>query len=130
MKLDCVPVNRRRTPDFKLPCVLWKKTVPFLVNPRAHLVHRVRAAKTWLSDSGKPRHSSAKYWCGNVGKGQFLEFPPPDMLVCAICEANAILHGQPSSSELAGRHVHIGRANMVQVCCVQALGLMSEVSES
>lgn len=94
----------------------WSKGLPFLVNPRGQLVHRVRSAVT-ITWGGKHSHDVARYWCGNNGRGEFTDNPPTGKLLCAFCEAKAVAAGEKSASELAGRHVCIGTLKAVRQCC-------------
>lgn len=100
--------------------VHWTHAAPFLLNPRGILVHRLQSVKCHM-ESGRYRHTSVDYLCGNgtcgKGVGEFLHEPPPDRLVCAVCEGIAISRGLPSSSELAGRHVCVGRLKAERLCC-------------
>jgi hypothetical protein len=94
----------------------WKKSLPFLRNPRGYLIHRVRSAMTHLYDENPPWDTVA-YWCGNIGRGEFVDEPPDGMLLCAVCERQAVAHGQPTAEELVGRHVCTGRLRAVRICC-------------
>lgn len=100
--------------------IQWKQAPPFLLNPRGILVHRLRSVKCHM-DGDKYQHTSVSYLCGGGtsgdGVGEFLHEPPPDRLVCAVCEAVAIAHGLPASSDLVGRHVCIGRVRAERLCC-------------
>lgn len=101
----------------------WKKVVPFAVNLRGVLIHRVRSAGTFINLDGTLRHEVADYWCGNSGlRVQFVADPPEDRLLCVFCEAKAIAAGELSADELAGRHVHIGRVRGVRTCCLEREG--------
>lgn len=100
--------------------VPWKKAAPFVVNPRAYLIHRVRFAATHFHDGHYPPHDTAEFWCGNQstsGGLEFVEDPPKDRLLCAYCEAKAIAKGEPSADELTGRHVHLGVLKPKRTCC-------------
>lgn len=96
--------------------IRWIKAAPFLVNPHAVLVHRIKAASTYMVD-GKYSHTSVRYWCDNIGRGEIMHDVPSGMLLCARCEAAATSHGMPSAESLCGRHVHLGQSRAVQVCC-------------
>lgn len=99
----------------------WVMGLPFLVNPRGVLVHRVRSARTYRDRSGNRSHDVAGYWCGNSGRGQFTAEPPEDRLLCAYCEAKAIANGEKPADELVGRHVHIGTMRAHRQCCRENL---------
>lgn len=97
--------------------------LPFFLNPRGILVHRVRCVETFSRDS-RESHHAVGYLCGNgctfeLGNedAKFFDDPPKDRLVCAFCEAKAERMGQPSSDSLAGRHVHRGVLKAHRVCC-------------
>lgn len=104
----------------------WKTALPFVENSRGILIHRPRmvSTHTGLSRSNPSRwrpHIGIGFWCGMHVSGDknftFLLAPPENGLVCHRCEAVAIANGFPSSAELAGRHVHIGRVKAVKDCC-------------
>ena len=99
----------------------WSRSVPFCVNWRGILVHRIRSGRTHIDEvDGSVRHHTVTYWCANGGGGRFCEFvaePPSNRLVCARCEAMAVAAGQPSLDELCGRHVHIGSLKANRHCC-------------
>src|SRR5262245_35931173 len=77
----------------------------FCVNPRGILTHRIRSARTHLR-CGKATHITCNYWCGNIGKGEFVEVPPKGRLLCTYCEAKAVAAGEKPADKIAGRHVH------------------------
>jgi len=109
---------RRHESDTRCRKLHWKRSLPFLVNPRARLIHRPRAIATHLSSSGSYRHNSASFFCGNQANGDLVVSaePPEGMLVCAKCEAAATSAGLPSSAELLGRHVCIGVVRAKNIC--------------
>ena len=97
----------------------YKKAVPFFANPRGVLAHRVRSI-TKL-DFGERWHYVVQYYCGGISChdrliDEGLVEDPGKRLVCAQCERIAMEQGQPSSSDLAGRHVCIGVCRPVNVC--------------
>lgn len=98
----------------------WKRGRPFFQNPRGLLTHRVRSVKTHLRD-GKISHYSCDYLCGNGGRfdsrDDLLIEPPEGRMVCQLCEFTAKRQGKPSADELVGRHVHVGKLRVEQVCC-------------
>lgn len=114
--------NRRRhhrDNDCHLP---WKRALPFHVNPRGILIHRVRDATTmWYRDTlGFGPHEAFGYYCGGQANGSgkdLTDNPPAIRLLCERCEAAAIAAGQISADELAGRHVHVGRVKPFRTCC-------------
>lgn len=116
MKIEVEP--RHRTHDEAY--VHWVKVVPFFANPRGVLVHRVRHACTIVHD-GKLSHNHASYWCGNGcnshGLDGWTESPEQNQVLCQKCEQMAVAAGMPPADELAGRHVHVGRAKAVRTCC-------------
>ena len=126
MKVKCVIPDRARRSelhhrswrtDGRFRCVFWEKTLPFLLNPRGHLVHRVQFATSTFSEPGVWDHDTAHYWCKNIARGQFLAVPPEGRLLCAHCERIAVANGQPTADEIAGRHVHIGTLKAHRLCC-------------
>ena len=123
MKVICRPNNRERQEaartDFPGRTRLWNQALPFNVNPRGVLVHRVRSAKTHIW-RGKRSHDSVNYWCWNGSSGEgvnLVEIPPVDRLLCAQCERKAVEAGEPSAETLAGRHVYIGVMKAHRLCC-------------
>jgi hypothetical protein len=113
LKIDKWPMNADRH------VVHWSHALPFVINHRGILIHRVRTAKSHRRH-GRHSHDSVGYWCGN-GKGgdviKLLELPPADRLLCAYCEARAVAAGEPTADHLAGRHVHVGKLRAIRTCC-------------
>lgn len=99
---------------------IFKSCKPFVNNTRALLVHRPRQITVHKLAQHDP-HLAVHYYCGNSACGvdnfEFMDSPPEDKLVCEKCEALAIAAGLPSSDELVGHHVHIGRTFAKQTCC-------------
>lgn len=96
---------------------------PFIENTRGVLIHRPKYATIYRIGDGDrwAPHLAVTFLCGNGTTGTknivFLDEPPTNKLVCAVCEARAVMEGQPTSSEICGRHVHIGRVIAQQSCC-------------
>jgi len=114
--------NRRKINDVRYQFINWKSCLPFLENKRAILIHRPRAVATIAKSAvSKYPYMVADMWCGTSMCGQenwtFLSAPPEGKVVCARCEAMAVSQGLPSSDELVGHHVHIGRVRAVITCC-------------
>ena len=102
------------------PIARWRDSEPFVENERGLLIHRPRYVNVY-SCRGKA-HISVKYYCGNCvsnsrGGLTFLGEPPPDALLCAFCEARAVMAGLPTATSLAGRHVHTGKLRAIMTCC-------------
>jgi hypothetical protein len=103
--------------------VVWKKSLPFFVNTRGFLTHRV----SWVYSiiyKGELSHTAVGYLCGNsgiegTGHGLFYEDPPADRLLCELCENIAIRRRLPTADQLAGRHIHVGRIRVEQTCCIE-----------
>lgn len=99
----------------------WKRSLPFVFNPRGVLLHRVKSAHTTGVFGGDSPYTSVIYWCGNIGRDpEFYADPPADKLLCARCETFAVNAGEPSADTLAGRHVHVGKAVPVRTCCPES----------
>ena len=114
VKLDTKPLS---APVLQLGTKSRKRGKPFFLPDAGVLVHRVRQIHDHY-DGKVRKHSSVLYWCGNVSNhGTFLDRPPKDRLLCERCEMIVKDRGLPSSSKLAGRHVHVGRLRPIQVCC-------------
>lgn len=96
----------------------WKATLPFVENTRAYLIHRPMSVTTFRHFRNP--HLAVYCYCGNGFCGTknltFLSAPQESSVVCARCENAAIAAGLPSSSELAGRHVHTGGLKVVLDC--------------
>ena len=110
----------RRCPDRSIYSV--NRCEPFIFNTRGVLMHRVRFCKihTCLYDTIGHCHFSFEYWCGNCTTSEHCELydhPPENRVLCERCEAMAVSHGQPPADELAGYHVHKGRARVFKTCC-------------
>lgn len=101
---------------------------PFAKSGSGHLVHRVKSI-TILMDNfynySGPR-AVIDYLCaGSAYKSpasknkrtELYDVPPDNLLVCSSCERTAKKKGFKSSSEIAGKHVHIGHMRPVQECC-------------
>lgn len=102
-----------------------KASLPFAVNSRGVLVHRVRSLGVYLSNDGTYSHHSAHYYCGAFAGGVSLTAEPkPDAIVCQVCESRCHYLGLPSAEQLVGRHVHVGRKIGIATCCP---GITSEV---
>lgn len=120
----------RANHDERITQVDYDESAPFFKNPRGQLVHRVRSLFSldapW-NRSGKPWFV-VDYWCENSGRCYSIDagdvvdggllFDPGSLLLCSRCEANAVIHGEPSGSQLAGHHVCVGKLRPVNVCDV------------
>lgn len=99
----------------------WASCAPFIENTRGVLIHRPKTVST-ITILNKP-HLAIQYWCGNGVAGKrsltFLSEPPQDALLCEACERRAVDAGLPSASEIAGRHVHLGKLMAVRTCCTK-----------
>lgn len=103
----------------RMGVVQWKSSLPFFVNRRGYMIHRVRSAASHLWD-GEFSHSTVHYFCGNSGRIQYGDLysdPPAERLLCELCELLAKKAGLPSADELAGRHVHVGKLRAERTCC-------------
>lgn len=95
-----------------------RKSLPFAVNSRGVLVHRVRSLGIFLSIDGAYSHHSAHYHCNAFASGVSLVAEPDQAaIVCHVCEARCKYLGLPSAEELVGRHVHVGRKVAIANCC-------------
>lgn len=101
----------------------WESCEPFVENRRGTLIHRPRSVAVYKIH--KHPHLAAVMWCGmsltdSDGHLDFIDSPPVDGLVCRVCEARAVIAGMPSSFEITGRHVHVGKMMAVRMCCNEA----------
>lgn len=101
----------------------WTRSLPFAVNPRGVLIHRVRHVDTILYGD-KEHHHHINYLCGNgcnvdldAIDDALVSDPPTDRLLCEFCENKAARAELPSGDVLAGRHVHRGVLVPKQTCC-------------
>lgn len=92
---------------------------PFLLNDRAQLIHR--PIQVTLHYTLSSPHFSVHCYCrasfSSAKDLHLIEDVPDDRMVCLPCEQRAVLMGLPSTEEILGRHVHIGRLKAVRVCC-------------
>lgn len=98
---------------------VMKESKPFVMNDRATLIHRPRSIS--LYNLYKYPHLAVHHWCGNTHTGMkkftFLDEVPENRVVCAACEARAVMSGLPATDELCGRHVHKGKMVVEITCC-------------
>ncbi len=99
--------------------VVIRSSEPFVENSRGILIHRVRHAHIVISEMFGP-HLSVRAWCGNSFSSSkhltFLESPTDGKFVCARCEEVAVSAGQPSSSDIAGKHICVGGLRAYNAC--------------
>ena len=110
-------LNTRRKNSYV--AAVWTESLPFVENNRAVLIHRPKSVQ--LYNIHKSPHLGVQYWCGNGAAGSsnftFIEQPPEGKLVCLKCDEAAVTAGHPSTHEICGRHIHMGRVVPLQVCC-------------
>lgn len=100
-----------------------RSALPFVQADRGKLAHRPRRAA--LHNIWKAPRFSTQYLCGGTVTQKvdgFLFTNDPTRPVCSRCEALAIQLGMPSASEIAGRHVCVGRT-VVVACHDQGVDL-------
>lgn len=123
-----LPLERQTEPKYKPygsnAVALWTSSEPFVENKRGILIHRPRRVTLYNWKERWGPHIAVEYYCGQTttdrkGNITFLPAPAETDLLCEACEARAVMAGLPSASELAGRHVHIGKLKAVRVCCAQ-----------
>lgn len=97
----------------------WTACYPYVKNELGVLIHRPKTVAIY--NLHKHPHLSVHYWCGNAAAGEskftFLEEVPDGILICARCEAIAVLNKLPSTHEICGKHIHEGKVVAVQTCC-------------
>lgn len=107
-----------RNPDMP-PTKHIKKSLPFVENDRAVLIHRVKRIEQHQLPGRRP-HLSVHMWCGQTQCGStkftFHDDPPKDKLVCHNCEILAVSLGELPSDTLVGRHVCKGKLKAVRTC--------------
>lgn len=111
--------------DLRGGVVPWVSCQPFVENSMALLIHRPRSVSTYKIGPKYAPHLGISMWCGNMMTGTkkftFLDAPPRGKIVCGRCEDAAIAAGLPSSSQLAGEHVHTGGVIAVSRCCTEVV---------
>jgi len=120
LKIKLQAEKKTRSPSYNQFRMPWASALPFLDNKLAILIHRPRRACTITMF--KNSHMAVEAYCGNhftghADKLNFLSEPPIGKLVCLRCETLAVEAGLPTSSELAGRHVHVGKLKAIRTCC-------------
>lgn len=113
--------RRDHRDDERIQQIDYEESVPFFLNQRGVLVHRVKSLYQLTATWQEEPWWIVDYWCENFGRTDkndlgMLE-DPGDRLICTRCEANAIAHGLPTSSELVGRHICTGTMRPVNTCC-------------
>jgi hypothetical protein len=118
---DLIALEKRSIFKGSGTAVQWTACKPFLENSMAVLIHRPRAVTTHKIGPRYAPHLGIELWCGNHMNGgkkfTFLSHPGRERIVCARCEAAAVAAGLPSSTQLAGEHVHLGGVIAVRHCC-------------
>lgn len=104
------------------PLAMWRDSEPFVQNTRGILIHRPRRVNVHRNPIKGYTFIGVHYYCGNGVTGTaenltFLSEPPTDALLCEACENSAGLAGLPLASQIAGRHVHVGRLKAIKTCC-------------
>ncbi len=93
--------------------------MPFSVNPRGVLVHRVKFVCSHFDVFDQEMRHTTHQWCGNMAHATELVSVPPDgRLLCARCEAAAVKAGEKPSAELVGKHVCLGAIRAKRLCCL------------
>lgn len=115
-------VEHWNNPCLRGPIAMWRDSEPFISNTRGILIHRPRRVNVYKHPTKPHTFIAVRYYCGNGVTGTaekltFLSEPPTDALLCAVCENNASIAGIPTASQIAGRHVHVGRLKAIQTCC-------------
>lgn len=99
-------------PDF--PYIIWKRSLPFVSNPRGVLSHRARIVYSTRIFEDEPAFTPVThviYWCGSTSRNlEFHAVPPETNPLCARCEKQAIEAGKPPAELLANCRVWIGGA--------------------
>lgn len=99
---------------------IWKKSLPFVDNARAVLIHRPKRVSDYQLGTRRP-HIGIEYWCGNHVSGMekftFLAVPPEGRMICLACEEKAFLAGEKTSDQIVGHHVCKGRVKAYSACC-------------
>jgi len=100
----------------------WLSCPPFVQNSKAVLIHRPRFVSTYKIGEKWKSHIGIGHYCGNSACGNkkftFLDTLSDEMILCAVCENNALLAGLPSAESIVGKHVHIGGVKAVKHCCI------------
>ena len=99
---------------------LYDEAPPFVLNSRGHLVHRPLQLARYYAPGRE--HETTHLYCGGMrhlsdGNLSFVEDFDERLIVCQRCETIAVARGRRPSSEILGRHVHIGGIRAVAYCC-------------
>lgn len=96
-----------------------KASLPFIKSNRGVLTHRVKYGQ-YHKIQHRMSHASITCYCEMTlfpDRCEATGKPWPDEIVCRRCEQAALLDDKPSSSELVGRHVHVGGVKAFADCC-------------
>ncbi|MCP4470526.1 MAG: hypothetical protein GY815_07545 [Gammaproteobacteria bacterium] len=100
-----------RNPSYQLE-MHCRSSLPFVVNSRGVLTHRVRYLTQHKLPGNRP-HLAVSMWCGSGQNGlekfTFVGESPRERMTCVRCEQMAIEAGLPSSADLAGAPVALGK---------------------
>lgn len=115
-------VTRWKNPCVRGPLAMWRDAEPFVRNERGLLIHRPRFVNVYRHPTKGYPFIAVRYYCGNcvTGTDKYLRFTSDlneSDLMCVVCETRAQMAGLPAASEIAGRHVHIGKLKAIQMCC-------------
>jgi len=98
----------------------WDLAAPFVCNPSARLIHRVRSVHTH-NGLVNPGRLIINYWCGGRhyrGHEDDLLFDfPENRILCQRCECAAQIDGEKTAHEIVGEHIHVGGLVLRQSCC-------------
>lgn len=115
-------IKRWTNPFVSGPNAMWRESAPFVHNKRGLLIHRPRFVSVYNRDRGT--HIAVEYYCGNhvtdnVKRGNltFIDAPNGGDMVCHACEQRAVMAGLPTSTAIAGTHVHTGKLKAIPTCC-------------
>ena len=115
-------VGRDHTDDVRYEQIHYMESLPFLVNPRGVLAHRVKSLFSLQWKKTGQLWYIVEYWCYSYANidatviDEALVDDPRPRLVCARCETAAIDSHMPLSSELVGEHVCVGGVRAINLC--------------
>lgn len=112
-------VNLTKRKDQRGISMNWTKCAPFVENSMGQLIHR--PVSIAVHNCLKKPHLSIHFACGMFACGTkkftFLETLNESHIVCERCEEKSLKDGLQSSSEICGKHVHIGKTKAIANCC-------------
>ena len=111
--------------------IIWRRAMPFVWSQGAQLVHRPRSIYqfdtngweyTYGGRCSRDFGNRINFYCGGVAHDKtnavwFMDDIPDGYILCERCEDAAVEAGLPSANRICGRHIHVGRCQVMVTCC-------------